>query len=117
MNEGTKEVVTNGRTRLVLPEPTVPRTVMIKVNRSNGDGTVSERELRATSGEEYDVSTYKLRLPVQTQAGTEATVIWSLDSMIYCFNTDVEKPEHKQMENATTNGQSYTKENGNGRRI
>lgn len=98
MNEGTKEVVTNGRTRLVLSEPTVPRTVMIKVNRSNGDGTVSERELRATSGEKYDVSTYKLRLPIQTQAGTEATIILSLDSMISCYNTDVEKPDHKYLE-------------------
>ena len=93
MNEGVKEVVTEGRTRLVLSGPTVPRTVMIKINRSNSDGTISDRRLRATNGDEWDVSTYKLRLPVQTQTGAESTIIQSLDSMIACYNTDAEKPE------------------------
>ena len=98
MNEGTKEVVTDGRTRLVLSEPTLPRTVMIKINRSNSDETISDRRLRATNGEEWDVSTYKLRLPVRTQTGAESTMILRLESMIACYNTDVEKPDLKYLE-------------------
>ena len=35
---------------------------------------------------------------MQTQAGTESTMILSLDSMISCFNTDAEKPDHKYLE-------------------
>ena len=54
--------------------------------------------MRATDGVEYDMSTYKLRLPVLTQDGVESTLILKLSSMITCYNDDSQEPDHRYLE-------------------
>ena len=71
-----KNIVSEGRLRLSLTKTIAPRTIMIKVNKEGADGTISDREIRASDGAEYDIATYKLGLPVQTQWVVNLQCCW-----------------------------------------
>ena len=53
-------------------------------------------EIRAADAEEeYDLSKYKLRLPVLTQGGVESTMILSLSSMITNDSDDLKTAKER----------------------
>lgn len=87
-----------GRERLILTGPAPPRTVMIDISREGSNAKASTWEIRATDGVEYDMSTYKLRLPVLTQDGIESAMVLKLSSMITCYNDDSREPDRRYLE-------------------